>query len=888
MDTIYRLLPAMKITNMVWVAVLVSVLLMGEAFAQPLSHTNRKSIQALYSDGNSPTVDGRLTDPIWRDAEFKSDFLQKEPNLGQPPSNKMEVAIVYDDEAVYVGARMYADDPSKLRMYLDRRDTQGPAEQLIVSFDTYYDRRTAYTFGVNTAGVRFDRYHASDAEWDRDFSYNPVWEAKTALDSLGWTAEMRIPFSQLRFVNKDEQLWGVNFNRWIPSKNEDIFWVVVPREENGYSSWFGDLKGIREIQPSRRLEFLPYAAGDGSFTSLNEEGDPFHDGSDIDSRLGSDLKMGLGSNLTLEATFNPDFGQVEADPAEVNLSAFETFFSERRPFFLEGNDLFRTEASFFYSRRIGASPHGEAGGDFVDFPSNTSILAAAKLSGRLNSGLSIATLSAVTEREFATTIDTATNVRSEIEVEPLTFYNATRLRQEFGGDASTVGILMTTTQRDIDNFSPLRETLRKSAYTGSADWNLRFDGGKYDFIGMFGFSHIRGDTAVIRATQESSARYYQRPDADYVELEPNRTTMTGYRGIIRGGKRSGKHILFGGGASFESPDFEINDLGILGSADDIDSWAWVQYRETNPGKTFRKYSFEIFTNHGWDFGKVHQYSNIGTFISATWKNYWETWTMFKFDENGMNDSRTRGGPRMKMESGWTYNLGFSNPFSAATRFNGNLGYSVDYLDGWLYFASLRVSTRIGNRLELSVRPFYSREDQPRQYVTTLEDAAGGANTFGSRYVFSRIARNRISMQLRANYFFSPDLSLEVYAEPFAASGRYYGHGQLVEEGSDQITQIAPDGSQIVSNDDGTFSIVNNSDSTLNEDQSNFGFLSFRSNMVLRWEFSPGSSLYVVWQRNLSGQSEPGRNVRFRSLFDSIEGDGQDFLALKISYWIPAS
>ncbi len=887
----------------------VSVFLVSPAAAQMGRNVDRKQVSAVGIESGSIKLDGVLDDAIWSKAAFVSDFMQKEPNEGTAPSDRMRIAVVYDGGALYIGAELFVEDGRDFPLYLGRRDSQGPTEQLIVALDTYLDHRTAYVFGVNAAGVRFDRFHGSDNQGDRDFSFNPVWEAKTKITAKGWSVEMRIPFSQLRFTSKDEQVWGINFNRWIPSLNEDVFWVFVPRQETGYSSWFGELRGISAIEPSRRIELTPYAASNGSVTDLNADGDPFDDGSELSSRLGGTLKMGLGPNLTFEATANPDFGQVEADPAEVNLSAFETFFPERRDFFTEGSQLFNAEGGrYFYSRRIGANPHGSAEGEFVDRPRNTTILGASKLTGRLQSGLSIGVLAAVTSREvasgFTPAFDTISAQNFETEIEPRSFYGVTRLQQEFGKDGSTAGVILTTVQRDIDESSPLRSRLRTGAYSGAADWNLRFSGGKYDLIGNVGFSNVRGDTSVIRRTQESSARYYQRPDADYVSVDPTRTSLGGYRYGLRGGKRSGKHWLWGGGFNVESPGFELNDAGILNSADGISFWNNVGYRETSPGKIFRNYSIFLSSFQSWNNGYERQWASADIRINVQWNNFWNSWMGFEPNIRFKNHSRTRGGPLMGFESGWNFWTGFSNNFSASTRFGLNGNYAVDELGGFNYGINGNISTRIGSGLELSLRPRYRREDQPRQYVTTLtgldttdagallhNHAAGGSATFGSRYVFSRIARDQLSMQIRANYFFTPDLSLEVYAEPFIANGRYYQHGQLSGPGELGLETVAPDGSKIESNEDGTFTLTNpdGTVSTVNSSRSNFSSLQFSSNMVLRWEFIRGSTLFLVWQRSIFNDGErPGKRTRVGEIFDTFSGDGSDFFALKISYWIPVS
>ncbi|MEE9471550.1 MAG: DUF5916 domain-containing protein, partial [Gemmatimonadota bacterium] len=389
----------------------------GGALGQTSSNTGDTSDDALPPkhalavgiDSDLITIDGRLDDAAWRDAHFIADFQQKEPEQGAAPTERTEIAFVYDGGALYIGARMFHQDPSNIAEVMTRRDEMGNVETLSVSLDTYLDRRTAYSFAITAAGVRIDWYNASDTEHRRDFTFNPIWEARVQRDSLGWTAEMKIPFSQLRF--NDTEKWGINVNRWIPTKNEDIYWVYVPREETGWASRFGDLTGMQGVESSSRKEFMPYVATDSRVTSreLVNADDPFGGRTQFNGRLGADFKMGLGSNLTLDATVNPDFGQVEADPAVVNLSDFEVTFDERRPFFVEGALLLsgngRMGPQYYYSRRIGASPHGFPAADFVDRPDATTILGATKITGRLANGLSIGALGALTSAEHAGTYD---------------------------------------------------------------------------------------------------------------------------------------------------------------------------------------------------------------------------------------------------------------------------------------------------------------------------------------------------------------------------------------------------------------------------------------------------------------------------------------------------
>ncbi len=853
----------------------------------------RKSIRAIKANPHSPSIDGKLNESVWGKAEWISGFAQRLPNEGEPASEQTEVAIVYDDHALYIGARLLSQNADELLMHLEKRDNQGPAEQFIVSIDSYHNRRTGFGFGVNTSGVRFDRYYASDSEGGADYSWNPVWEAATSRDSKGWYAEMRIPFSQLRFNEKEEQVWGINFNRWIPNKNEDSYWIYVPQDEAGFISHFGELEGIAGIASSSRIEIVPYFASDASFIDGDFSRDPFRDGSDLDPRIGGDVKMGLATNLTLDATFNPDFGQVEADPAEVNLSAFETFFDERRPFFNEGSSLLEGNGpSYYYSRRIGAGPHAYGSGDIVDQPNNSTILGAAKVSGRLQSGTSVGYLAALTDREFARNYDIAADSTYETQVEPYTLYNVARVEQQFGKNNSTVGVSLTSVSRDLNGVSALESRLHKNAYSGGADWVLRFKNGIYQISGYTGFSHVRGSKEALLRTQRSSARYFQRPDADYVEVDSNRTTMTGAVGFIRLAKPGGNHWVGAISGGFESPEFELNDIGSLSTADEKTINAYIAYRENKPGKYLRNHYSELWYYSEWNYGGLKQFNEMGTYNSFTLLNYWGGWFNMARQFPGNSDTKTRGGPLMRFEDGYSWGAGVHSDHNKPSYIEVGGNYGIDVLDGWLWSMFTYFKTRVGNRASFSVEPSFTREDQPRQYVTTLDDAGGGELTYGSRYIFSRLARNTLRLQFRMNYYFSPDLSLELYAEPFATNGRYHQHAELVRGGDHEVRNYEQDPNaeiNLMEDEEGNkYYLVNDNGSEFTIPYRDFGFRSFRSNVVLRWEFRPGSTAYLVWQRNLSENREPGKNVGVGSLFDSFGAQGEDFIALKISYWLPIS
>ncbi len=841
----------------------------------------RKKISAVRITQYPPQIDGKLNDPAWDKAVFASGFVQKEPVEGAAPTERTEVGILYDNHAIYVAARMYSDNPGEIPLYLNRRDNHGKTEQFAISLDTYHDRRTAYGFGVTASGVRFDRYYPKDVEWNKDYSFDPVWDAAASVDSLGWTAEMRIPFSQLRFNDEHEQVWGINLNRWIPSRFEDDYWIVVPKDSTGWASRFGELVGIEGINPSRRLEVLPYFALNSHLTDDYAEDDPFHDGSDFSTNIGGDLKMGLGPNLTLEATINPDFGQVEADPAVVNLSAYETIFSEKRPFFIEGNQLLSSSVGF-YSRRIGAPPHGSASGDYVDMPNNTTILGAAKMSGRLSSGLSIAALAAATEREYASTYDTTTGVKSKVEVEPAAFFGVAKLQQEFGEARSTIGWLITGVARDISHEDPLASQLRDKALTSAVDYNLRFRGGDYSLSGLLGVSHISGSKQAMLSTQKSSVHYYQRPDADHVTLDSSRTSLSGFGFSVNLSRNSGKHWLWNGGFTAESPGLDLNDAGVLQSADDIGATYRVTYRENTPGSLFYRYDIDFYTESGWNFGGVRQYTYGGINPAFTWNNYWETYLDLGYGLRAVSDDWTRGGPLMGKPRGGWLGIGIHNSFSADRRYGFDYENSWDEFDGYHHEFELSFSSRIGEALEISINPEYYFSENSRQYVATLDN--GSPSTYGKRYIFARIDRNELSAQFRINYFFTPDLSLEIYAQPFASSGDYFDYGELPAPRSRDMRIYGEDGTTIIRTN-GLYTVTDGNETFTVPDR-DFSYLSFRSNIVLRWEFKPGSTLYLVWQQNRDEDRDTDKEIRIKSLWNSVKSDGEDFIALKVSYWIP--
>jgi hypothetical protein len=834
-----------------------------------------KQAQAVRVPNESFHLDGRPDEAHWRDAPAITDFIQKEPVFGVAPSEAMELRFAYDDHALWVGARMEVKG-RKLQAPLTRRDSTSTSEHLWISLDTYLDRRTAYSFGVSAAGVRLDFVHRSDSEWDRDTGFDPVWQAKAHQDENGWTAEFRIPFSQLRFNAAETQVWGLNVDRWIPSKNEDVFWIPIPKDETGWSSRMGELHGISGIKPSRRVELMPYVAGTG--VAGADEGTPFRDGWDQQARVGLDFKMGLGPNLTLESTIRPDFGQVEADPAEVNLSAFETFFSEKRPFFTEGASIFNGVGGYFYSRRIGGAPRGEAEGEAVQYPRSSEIAAAAKLSGRLASGLTVGGLFAVTGQEEARIFDRADKTVREVTVGPRTSYGVVRLKQELGAGGSGIALFVSGVTRDLNSKEPMAALYNRSAFTTAIDFVHRFSNRRYQIDGNLGYTRVAGEAANIERLQRSSARYFQRPDATHVALDPTRRTLDGGSGSLSFRKGEGR-FTFEVWTGFESPETERNDIGSLQTADGRFVAAYVGYRKTKPG-FFYRWETGASVNAEENYAGEVQQREMELFANVSWRNFWETSIEVEFSGSAQDQRLTRGGPTMGKAPGWSVDLSGGNAFQSPTRFSLSLEAAGDDDGGSRREVSGTLSLQASPRVSLQINPTFSESTTARQYVDTL--AAGRAATFGQRYIFAAVDQRTFLMQFRASLVLKPDLTLDVYAEPFAASGRYRDHGELLAPRSRQLRLYGQEGTQVTAGPEGSLLVRDGSD-TFALANNDFRELSFRSNVVLRWEYRPGSTFYAVWQQDRSNSARYAR-AGVSDLFDSLSAQGDNIFALKASFF----
>jgi uncharacterized protein DUF5916/cellulose/xylan binding protein with CBM9 domain len=839
------------------------------------------------------TLDGVLSEPDWAAAAPVSDFTQREPNEGAAASESTEVRVLYDNDALYIGARMYDRSPDSVRAQLARRDRITSSDRFLVFLDCYHDRRTGFFFGVNAAGTLYDGTLYND-DWDSD-TWDGVWEGKASRDSLGWTAELKIPYSQLRFQRQKANRWGINFKREIARRNERDYLVRTPSNGSGFVSRFVDLLGVEEVSPPPRVEVLPYITTRAEYRG-HEIADPFNDGSRLGAGFGGDIKLGIGSNLTLDATVNPDFGQVEVDPAVVNLSDVETFFDERRPFFVEGANIFDygsggandfwgfnwASPSFLYSRRIGRAPEAALPDDYdySNVPSGSNIIGAAKLSGKVRDW-SLGALSAITSREHGEFSLGATRWRQEME--PLTYYGVYRAQKEMAGGRHGLGFIGTLTARAFDDPQLRNELSTNAEGFGIDGWTTLDRNGVWVVSGWGGLSRSAGNTERMQAFQESSVHYFQRPDAAYLGVDSAVTSLAGYAARVSLNKQKG-NWMFNSAVGLVDPKFDVNDLGFQFRGDQINAHLMFGHKWTVPSRLFRSWRLNLAGFRSYDFGGDVTWT--GLFLTGLYelRNFSTGRWFVAYNPTTLSDRRTRGGPLMVNEPGveWDFQLD-SDPNK---RWIYGIGlHGNHYRKGWEQSWSARAALewKPGARLSLRVEPQLERTGTSAQYVDTFDDALA-ANTFGHRYVFADLDETTVSASVRLNWIFTPRLSLEMYAQPLLSSGRYTGFKELARPRSyafndypDPTPTSDPD--RIVVDPDGAGPAAGEE-----IDDPNFSLASLRGNAVLRWEYMPGSTLFLVWTQNRSDTESIGTFRTGRALDRLFGAAGDNIFLVKISYW----
>ncbi|MEA1887436.1 MAG: DUF5916 domain-containing protein [Bacteroidota bacterium] len=867
---------------------LILILFVGLYFSASGQDTpkEKKYYEAVRIE-NAPSIDGNLDDEAWMHNHWEGGLIQHEPYENRPPSQPTEFKICFDNTNLYVAIKALDSAPDSITNRMSRRDN-AEGDIVFIGLDSYHDLRTLFVFGVSSAGIRFDMIMSNDGQ-NEDPTWDPIWQAKTSMHEWGWAAEMKIPFTQLRFKKNSDEVWGMIVARQIFRHQEMSFWPAIPRDAPGIVHLAGELGGLEGVEPRKQFDIMPY--GVASYNTYEpEEGNPFRTGSDPKLKAGLDAKIGVTNNLTLDLTLFPDFGQVEADPSEVNLTAFETFFEEKRPFFIEGSSITSFNVglgdgdigndNLFYSRRIGRTPHGYPALDtneYANVPAFTNIIGAAKLTGKTKNGISVGFIESVTA-EVKAEIDSAGH-RSTQVIEPLTNYSLARVQKDFNKGNTIIGGAVTSTIRRLDDTG--MDYLHKNATTGGLDFTQFFKDRNYMFSTSIYMSHVEGSPEAITRTQMSSARYYQRPDAEHVELDTDRTSLTGFGGKIQAGKIGGKwNFLYM--SKLKSPGLEINDMGYQREADQMINALWTGYNFTEPFSIFRNLNLNNDVYIANDFGGNLLGIGYEWNVNANFKNFWNAGTGGGFGWLNRSNTMLRGGPTMYMPSSWRYRVNFSTDnrkkisFFAGTFINGmaeKVSVNYNYNFG--------ITLRPLNTLRVSISPGYSIRHDEFQYVShqSFNDE--------DRYIFGKIDQKVLNLSLRVNYNITPDLTIQYWGQPFIATGEYSNFKMITNPKADELSDRYHEytGEQITK-EDGYYGIDEDTDGTYDYGIGipDFSIDEWKSNLVVRWEFLPGSTAFLVWSQSRdffqpTGEFEVWDNIHH--LF--TEKKANNVFLVKVSY-----
>ncbi len=827
----------------------------------PTAPNSARSVAAtpMPAGATAILIDGELNEAAWLKAPMIADFVQRRPAEGAAPTFKTEARVLFDAANLYIAITATDPDPSKIVGLLSRRDSITQSDWLSVYIDSYHDRRTAYEFGVNPAGVKYDRYWFNDS--NNDTSWDAVWEAAVSRSPNGWRAEFRIPFSQLRFNPSTTSTFGFAVGRILARADEASTWPLLPRSASGFVSSFGELTGLTFAQPLKKLEITPYAVSQVT-TKPVERGNPLSKSPDPSGSAGVDLKYAVAPGLTFTGTMNPDFGQVEADPAVVNLSGFETFFPEKRPFFVEGSGTFSFDidcndgqcTGLLYSRRIGRSPHRYAdvpSGGYSTAPSNTTIYGAGKLTGRIGN-FSVGALNAITSREDATISDKGVSTASPVE--PATSYSVVRANREFANQ-SRIGFMATSTNRRLTNELKF---LPKNAFTGGADFDLRM-GKRFSLGGYWAGSSVEGTADAIAGIQQNNVHGFQRPDATSLSYDPTRTSLGGHSGSLSLNKISGTYTRFSSNVSYKSPGFDINDLGFLSRADEISQSNWFQIRSDTPNSWRRSININFNQWSGYNFDGDRRFAGGNINAHTTLISNWSMGAGYNAQIRGFADRLTRGGPggyTNPSRNLWGYintdqrkrlvgSLSVSGWGDGKGSKNGNISPSVT----WLPRSGLSISASMG----------FSSSQSDSQWI---ENRSTGSNT---HYVFGRLEQKTVNLTARVNYTLRPTITLQIYAAPFVSAGAYSKFKELKNgRAANYEDRYAP------------YAYTGSPD---------FNYRAFRSTSVLRWEYRPGSALFVVWQHGQEDYVNDGRFQFGQNLSDLFATPSTNTVLVKFSRWL---
>lgn len=838
-----------------------------------------KRYQTTKLTGVAPDIDGLLDDAAWSTVEWAGDFVQREPTFGIAPSQKTAFKVIYDDKNLYVGIRAYDTEPDKIVSRMSRRD--GFEGDLVeINIDSYHDKRTAFSFTASVSGVKGDEYVSNNGN-DWDDTWDPIWYLATSVDSLGWIAEFRIPLSQLRFADLPSHTWGIQVMRMIFRLNERSTWQPIPQDAPGYVHLFGEIDGIAGIKPQKQLEIQPYVVAKTERYKA-EQGNPFADGIDNSLDFGVDAKIGLTSDITLDLTINPDFGQVEADPSQVNLTAFRLYFQERRPFFLEGNNILNfplvgfNENNLFYSRQIGGAPSYYPSGQYVRMPQFTRMLGAAKVTGKNSKGFSWGVMEALTANETASVIDNGEERREKVE--PMTNYVVARFQQDIKEGETVVGAMATATNRFIEE--PHLDFLHTNAYSGGMDVVHNFKERKYAITFRGIFSNVNGSTRSIAQTQQAPERFFQRPNNFYSRFDPMRTSLTGSGATFFVSKQSGA-FLWDVGGTYSSPQLELNDAGFLVQTDNITHWIWTQYRILKPKGIFRSQRYELIGWRGYDFDLVNLESGYELGFYQEFKNLWflRYGTIF-FGENTSN-ADLRGGPSMRYPG--YQNIFFSLNTNDQKKLRVSLNHNYSF-GSYNYRKSRNVSASIVyrpiNALSVSMSPAYTSSHHDLQYVTDLRPPL-----HEHRYILGTVDQKIYRLTMRSSYNLTPNLTFELWAQPFIATGDFSNFKHTLvpfaDEYSERFRHFLPTELRHESNE--IHVLENGQTAGYSFSNPNFNLREIRTNLVMRWEYIPGSTFFLVWSSNGSA-FDSNSDSQFRHQWNELWNvNARNTFLLKYTY-----
>ncbi len=830
---------------------------------------------------DKPEIDGVLNDTCWFQGEWARDYRQNEPTEGALPSQKTEFKILYDNENIYVAIRAYDNEPDKTDRQMARRD-EFSGDVVGVNFDSYYDHRTGFEFNLTASGCKIDLILTND---DRDINWNPVWDGKVGQEDSAWIAEMQIPLSQLRYGNQEVQVWGLHSWRWINRNKEEVQWNLIPRDNAGVLYNFGELHGLTNLPNVSRVEFMPYTVGRIK-TYQPEDGNPFADGTDPSGSVGLDGKFGIGSNFTVDYTINPDFGQIEADPSELNLTAFETYYEEKRPFFIEGQNIFDysfDDNQLFYSRRVGHAPafDPETGtGEYMHKPENTSILGALKLTGKTQKGLSIGIMESLTSREYAKISSPGGDYK--MVAEPLTNYFVGRVQQDINKSNTMIGGMITSTYRNINH--DYLNFMNKSALTGGVDFRhyLKNKTFNIDFKALV--SQVSGSAESITGLQRESSRYYQRPDASHLKLDTTATQLTGSGGSLEFNKGANGKWRYGIGTHWYTPGMELNDIGFQNNADIFLEGQMIGYVENTPKGIFRTYEISVDEVNFWNFGGEYLSSEIELNAEAMFSNKWELNTNISRRGKELNTNLLRGGPGVYMygETQQDYRINTDDSKKLSLSLGYEYGFSDDRVSHRHEFGP-EINWKITTSLEVSSEFFFAKSISDLQYIHNDELRAQG------RYLLGGLDRETYEITLRFNYTISPVFTIQYYGSPYITMGKYANFKTLCDPDTrdpGMVFRNFNESELLYNATSRTYDLYDgvNTEPELSFSNPDFNFRQFRSNLVARWEYRPGSVVYLVWTHNRTSSEDITNDAFDYNMTSLFSEQAENVFLVKFSYW----